>query len=191
MFVHPEKAGVSMAKPERRQAKSVKERVEERNAALDVFNKRMAALQKSNDPMRIAVWGIELVEEALDLIITDSFSAPHEAVRRGMHLDTRIGFCAAHEVLETDVIDAIKTLDKIRHDFVHNFKDNWTEPEARDLWSRIPQRLTNHFRTTYEEHKDPVHAFRRTVGMLMFEMTMSMLDILERNLTLSVMKRWG
>lgn len=124
-------------------------------------------LLESDDPFTLAVKGSVAVEAVLDIAISEALPNPHLMEIRALKPALKLDLAVALGLIPSDVRAALQRLNRIRNEFAHENKEEFTTRDARQLRDLWPVRMREVSPSAFDVDP-PLGVLRSSLGIAVF-----------------------
>lgn len=98
----------------------------------------MAAAQP-NDGLSLVLQSHLMLEECFNFLIENSLKHPEHLDLDRLNFYTKVHICAAMGCISSDLLPAIKVLNKLRNSFAHDSNYTLEQSDVESIWNALPE----------------------------------------------------
>jgi hypothetical protein len=136
------------------------------------WDERIAPVLTERDPFRFVIRIQVLIEDVLKEGIDTALPAGTPGELKGLRLQARLALAEALELLTPEHVAAIRALAKIRNEFAHDLRDEFTKADADAMAAAIRPFLGDAFKVSDYSEGDAV----RHAARILWQVTQDFVD---------------
>jgi hypothetical protein len=98
----------------------------------------LEVVEEADDPLTVALRGHQLIEELMNVAISDRLAEPHAVEVEAMGFGIKSDLVLALGVLPESFRGLLKAINRVRNRFAHDRRASFGQEEARDLYNTLP-----------------------------------------------------